>query len=1244
MLNSSKPPTEQEANLVLLGCVSTSRWEDLWRCYQALKARGVRVYVDTLDVLWQAALRVCYVAHGAELFRAMTASQGYANQRQYTTVVSRLLKIRRRGLANRRLAYGLWRELLHSVGGQLAQLDAASLRIGIHASCRAGRIGEALELLRLMREARIRPGRGAYNIVMGFYCERGDTGAATRTLKEMRVMGYSPDIITFNTLASGYCVAGDAVRARAVIDKASREGVPPDARTFHPLLLVLARRGDVGGVRAVTAEMRARGLPRCGWAASALVQAHVASGDPSGAEAAAREGGWTEDSASRQPVVSNMLLQAYLRAGLAGEARARALVRALAASSQGGTLDADTYCLLMDFAASSGEGRAEPALALLAQMRAAGVAPDAVQLTTAAKALERSGRAREAVDVSDELASSANAEADGWALNQRVHLHARDESMAEAEAAAARAARYASDHGLAPPVPAYAALVKGYYRRRELRPLLVAFRAFLQMGGKPNRKMANAVVRLCLVSGDAATALQAIRAMRLLGVDMDADQYRSWVMQVQRRQRSTGAPFSSSGAGRDGGGGDAPGGVMGVALERLKWFLGLPNDYYSSELAGCNGIREETHGILAMRASLSAIRVVRATSNANLANTAWALAMLGHVDALFMGALVQAATLQLRSFNPQDLANTAWALAKMSHADAVFMGALVQAASSQLSNFMPQNLANMAWALATMGHVDTVFMGALAQAATTQLRNFEPQNLANMAWAMAALDEKKAVFMGALLEQAGTCRMHCTLPQLRQLFQSMMWLDTWQQAMTESRQVQRQSNYSQKSTTKKSTNSWQQKQHAVVSPKKQQAQAKKALHHVHDCQSGSHLLDSSWHTAVMRLAFSLMHDREGMQTSVATTWCTFKQMMASSSDSDEQSGAITTDEDMMAGCTSVDGNDGRDEQGSATMTIATTGAELDAEMASSLFGRRRPARRTTVDTDVGSNVVDGSLAPSCFSPSSVTPRPNATHVQASVDLMVVVTPCSRCATKDESMMMSDVMTSPDNNAAVSLDLSFLGLSNYKEPAATAVRPCLDLSSDFSNLLSSHFYSSHLDSSEEAEQVEPWDMSVLFDSVSAHLSGLSCCRFTMLTYEAHTSGHVTLYPEGEKYPEEEELVLGWQPKWVARQTVAVHVKVEGAPCSKAALVQEHKSAAMLAAVLAIESFNLHRSAAVSSEPVSSLGAAAPPQASTKEDQLLEKCTGAGGKAEKKRPVHVLLQAAGALGRAIKGCFSFERVRS
>jgi hypothetical protein len=97
--------------------------------------------------------------------------------------------------------------------------------------------------------------------------------------------------------------------------------------------------------------------------------------------------------------------------------------------------------------------------------------------------------------------------------------------------------------------------------------------------------MANAVVRLCLVNGELTLALKAIRAMKLLGVDMDTEQYKSWVMQVQRRQKSTSVTGGVGGFGGESRT-DAADRVRSSAiegLERLKWFLGLPNDYYRSE-------------------------------------------------------------------------------------------------------------------------------------------------------------------------------------------------------------------------------------------------------------------------------------------------------------------------------------------------------------------------------------------------------------------------------------------------------------------------------------------------------------------------------------------------------------------------------------------------------------------------------------------------------------------------------------
>ncbi len=71
--------------------------------------------------------------------------------------------------------------------------------------------------------------------------------------------------------------------------------------------------------------------------------------------------------------------------------------------------------------------------------------------------------------------------------------------------------------------------------------------------------------------------------MKLLGVDVDTELYKSWVMQVQRRQQSTSGPSGSGMRVAANGGGTADKSPAAEGLEKLKWFLGLPNNYYSSE-------------------------------------------------------------------------------------------------------------------------------------------------------------------------------------------------------------------------------------------------------------------------------------------------------------------------------------------------------------------------------------------------------------------------------------------------------------------------------------------------------------------------------------------------------------------------------------------------------------------------------------------------------------------------------------
>ena len=71
-----------------------------------------------------------------------------------------------------------------------------------------------------------------------------------------------------------------------------------------------------------------------------------------------------------------------------------------------------------------------------------------------------------------------------------------------------------------------------------------------------------------------------------------------------------------------------------------------------------------------------------------------------------MRALVEAAKPKLASFNAQELANTAWALATLGHQDTAFMRALVEAAKPKLASFNAQALANTEWALAALNERD----------------------------------------------------------------------------------------------------------------------------------------------------------------------------------------------------------------------------------------------------------------------------------------------------------------------------------------------------------------------------------------------------------------------------------------------------------------------------------------------------------------------------------------------------------
>jgi len=65
-------------------------------------------------------------------------------------------------------------------------------------------------------------------------------------------------------------------------------------------------------------------------------------------------------------------------------------------------------------------------------------------------------------------------------------------------------------------------------------------------------------------------------------------------------------------------------------------------------------------------------------------------------DASLFGALAKAAERRLGDLNPQDLANTAWAFAMVDQKAASLFAALAAAAELHLGDFNPQDLVNTA--------------------------------------------------------------------------------------------------------------------------------------------------------------------------------------------------------------------------------------------------------------------------------------------------------------------------------------------------------------------------------------------------------------------------------------------------------------------------------------------------------------------------------------------------------------------
>lgn len=565
-------------------------------------------------------------AHALRVYRAFLSSTGAsANTFLATTIISHLLKLPSKGTPHKATALELWQQLL-STG---EPLDAAAYRAGLNLMVELGRLPQAEALLSRMQAAGVAPTAQCYNILLKFHCQRGDVAAAQRLFKRMRQLQIPPDAFTYNTLMMAFVAVGEPVRARAVLDKARREGVPVDVVSYTSLLQGLARAqqaeaaeqlllemqqaglapnavtwgtlanmyadlGQIDTVRGVLHRMQQAGQPPSTIVYNTLLKALLRQSYSTGSSSSEAEGSSSEAAAPDAAASSSSSSSSIFTAGSSDSngapssngttssssddgttagplaAEVSELLRSMA--SQGLAPGVDSYTILLDALLEL----PDPASAsrVFETLLQQGLQPDGVLLTCLMKLHMVNGQPLAAIKAFNQISSSPTAAVDLPAWCALVDALAGSGRMSEAEQAAERALDFATAQALLvqATLPAFGALVKGYYWQRQVDPAVRVFKRFLQLGGKPHAAMLAHVVKLCASSGEFRTARQLIRATELVGVQVDRQRFDELIDRGQDRwQRSRQQQAQP------------PGLQEGSDLEKWKWWLGLPNKYYNQE-------------------------------------------------------------------------------------------------------------------------------------------------------------------------------------------------------------------------------------------------------------------------------------------------------------------------------------------------------------------------------------------------------------------------------------------------------------------------------------------------------------------------------------------------------------------------------------------------------------------------------------------------------------------------------------
>ena len=556
-----------------------------WRAYTELKQCGWSPSYSVLHSLILAASKVGDVHKGLQALSDIKDLGMTPNVVTYCALISGLgsSEISRGQRANE-IAHELWQELESS--GQ--RLDAAAYRVGMKACIDIGKRKDSVTILNRIKKTGEMPDVRAYNILLkGASRSRNPTNAVDQVLQLMAEDGIAPSSATYATIIDGYVRIGNTSAAKRTFEKAKSSGVKFDIYAYGALIKGIVQQNDMPAALGIVKEMQREGIEPNDAIVNCVATGYAQSGRLKEAEEFLRRDSYVKRSARG----FNAVLKSKLSFQSPQQVRDAALLLQENLELLHLETSADTFNTVMSGALGVGDPKL--AIAVYQKMQKLDVKPDGITYTALIQAYAQLGELENAVKTFEALSSDKTAKLDSTAYCVLIDAFSKVGDMPGAERMLNSALQFAAKSGTKLPIGAHGSVLTGYVRLTQAREAFQFVRRYHAAGNTPDKRMLGELADVCVRSGEYKLAMQSVRALELLGVDVDRTKYRE-LMLARIRAAEDRENERSSEEGR------VPEMSVrkmsrkarerrkerknrSVALERFKFWLGLPNSYYDAE-------------------------------------------------------------------------------------------------------------------------------------------------------------------------------------------------------------------------------------------------------------------------------------------------------------------------------------------------------------------------------------------------------------------------------------------------------------------------------------------------------------------------------------------------------------------------------------------------------------------------------------------------------------------------------------